>query len=141
MTLVESLRSAGLIVSDIVAQTGKATISLEDDWLIRTVYRAGVNIELEDAQTELGVYRELAKVKKRVCIVDLRAMKSITAEARARYSQDDGLDLVHATALLISSAVSRVIGNFYLTLNKPAVPTRMFNDEALAIDWLEGMSR
>lgn len=132
---------AGRSAVETVADTGKATVYLEGEWLIRTVYKPGVTIELEDAETEIGIYRGLTETRTLAIVIDLRAMKTATSDARARYASDEDADLVCATALLTGSAVSRVIGNFYLTLNKPASPTKLFTNEALAIEWLREMHR
>ena len=42
-----------------------------------------------------------------------------------------------AVALVVDTPVSRVLGNFYLGLSKPHIPSRLFNDEAEALDWLK----
>ncbi len=39
--------------------------------------------------------------------------------------------------LLIGSPVSRVIGNFFMGLNKPIYPTKLFTDPQKAIRWLQ----
>jgi hypothetical protein len=41
-----------------------------------------------------------------------------------------------AFAILIDSSVSRVVGNFFLGINKPAVPTKLFTNEKEAVKWL-----
>jgi hypothetical protein len=42
-----------------------------------------------------------------------------------------------ADAFMISSTAMRLISNFYLRINKPQRPTRMFTDEKEAIEWLK----
>ena len=41
-----------------------------------------------------------------------------------------------AQALVIDSGPSRVMGNFFLGLNKPRFPTKLFTSEAKAEAWL-----
>ena len=41
-------------------------------------------------------------------------------------------------ALLVSSALSKAVGNFYIGLSKMHIPTRLFNDPSRAVDWLKG---
>ena len=45
-----------------------------------------------------------------------------------------------ATALLTSSPVSKTIGNFFMGLNKPLSPTRLFTNSDKAIQWLHTFS-
>jgi hypothetical protein len=46
-----------------------------------------------------------------------------------------------ATALIISSPLSRAIGNFFLGLNRTSMPTRLFTSEADALAWLSEYTR
>lgn len=41
-----------------------------------------------------------------------------------------------ADAFMITSTALKVIGNFYLRVNKPVRPTRMFTSETDAVEWL-----
>ena len=62
-------------------------------------------------------------------------------EASARgLSGPEALVVSHAVALLVGSPLSRAIGNFYLGFNRPTVPTRIFNAEAAALEWLQTFS-
>lgn len=70
------------------------------------------------------------------CLIDMREVRSATKEAR-EYLADEGSKLIKAGALLIGSAVTRAIGNIFLTINKPPVPTKLFTDENEAKLWLK----
>lgn len=69
------------------------------------------------------------------CLIDMRDLKSATAEARA-YMGVGGAAYITAGALLIGSPVTKMIANLFLMMNKPPVPTRMFTDEKAAREWL-----
>jgi hypothetical protein len=56
--------------------------------------------------------------------------------ARAEFACRD--DVVSAVALIVGTPLSRVIGNFYLSVNRPIAPTRLFDDEPSAVAWLHG---
>jgi hypothetical protein len=45
-------------------------------------------------------------------------------------------DLQAAVALIVGTPLTRVMANFFLSVNKPVFPTRMFDDEASAVAWL-----
>jgi hypothetical protein len=79
---------------------------------------------------------KISKGKKLPLLVDSRNIKSMEREARVYYAGEEGRKSVSACALLIGSPVSRVIGNFFMGLNKPLVPTRLFTSETEAIEWL-----
>ena len=43
---------------------------------------------------------------------------------------------VSAIALLLESSLQRTLGNLYLNVSHPTIPTRIFTDERLAVLWL-----
>ena len=49
-----------------------------------------------------------------------------------------GTKLFLAQAIIVDSPVSRLIGSFFLGLNKPPFPTKLFTSEADAVEWLKG---
>ncbi len=99
-------------------------------------FRAGAEVTLDDARTNVALCLERNAGRRRPLLVDLRAVKSQTAEARAYLAGREGSQVSQAVGLLIGSPVSRVLGNFYLGLNKPSVPTRLFTSEEEAQAWL-----
>ena len=58
-------------------------------------------------------------------------------EARHHFSVKDRDSKTCAFGILIGSTTSRVLGNFYLGINKPTVPTKLFDNEEEAIKWLK----
>ena len=65
-------------------------------------------------------------------------MNSFSREARLYFSTDEVADCVSACGIVVGTPVSKVLGNFYLGLSNPRLPSRLFtsNDEAVA--WLKG---
>ncbi len=45
-------------------------------------------------------------------------------------------DLVSAVALVVGTPLSRMMGNFFLSVSRPMAPTRLFEDEASELAWL-----
>lgn len=43
-----------------------------------------------------------------------------------------------AFAMLVDTPLSRTLDNFYLGLNKPPLPTRLFTTEDKGLEWLKG---
>ena len=41
-----------------------------------------------------------------------------------------------ASAIIINSLSQKLLGNFYLKINKPNEPTKMFSDKKKAIEWI-----
>jgi hypothetical protein len=68
---------------------------------------------------------------------DVTRVKSIDREAREEFSKGDGIAMMPACALLIKSPVNQILGNFFMFVNKPLIPTRLFTSQQDAFEWLE----
>jgi hypothetical protein len=96
------------------------------------------NIEMDEKIAELCVKERLAFSKgvSYPAIIDMKGLKSVNKKAR-EYMQKEGSALLKAGALLIGSPVSRVLGNIFLSLNTPEIPTRLFTDKEDALNWIK----
>jgi hypothetical protein len=112
------------------------SISLGEDGILRAWAAPGTEETLDNARLHLEVICRLADGGRPPILVDLRNIKSTTRDARKLYGSGEFAACVCAAALVVGSAVSRVIGNFYLGLNKSEYPTRLFSEESEALDWL-----
>lgn len=71
-------------------------------------------------------------------LVDLEGSRSITKEARNYLQGSEASRAACAVALLVSSPVSRMIGNFMNYINRPQIPLQLFTTEEKARTWLKG---
>ncbi|MBV6643319.1 MAG: hypothetical protein KI791_21545 [Cyclobacteriaceae bacterium] len=69
------------------------------------------------------------------CLFDVSKIKHSTKEARD-FLAKEGNELVTASAILVDSAVVKMAANFYVSVNKPVKPTRLFTDKDSALTWL-----
>jgi hypothetical protein len=121
--------------------TRTATTWLDDDGILRSVNVPGCEQTLEDALANYEATRQVSLGISRPLLVDASHVKSVSREARNVYSRPENVELTVALALLTGSPVSRVIGNFFIGLNRTAMPTRVFNSEPDAIAWLRTFLR
>nr|WP_187262283.1 hypothetical protein [Pontibacter beigongshangensis] len=66
---------------------------------------------------------------------DITKVKKSTKEARD-FMANEGNEQVTASAILVTSPVLRMMANFYISVNKPKNPSRMFTDKREALEWL-----
>jgi hypothetical protein len=69
-------------------------------------------------------------------VIDIRNIKSITKEARDFLASKEGCEGVLAAGVLIDSAIGKMLGNFFIRINKPLVPTKLFTNLQNAKEWL-----
>jgi hypothetical protein len=107
------------------------------DGIARTCVKPGIDITLEHAVENSKIVNGLYTDHKFPILIDSRGIKSMSYEARHHFSVRGRDTNTCAFAIIIGSTISRVLGNFYLGINKPTVPTRLFDNEDAAIDWLQ----
>ena len=106
----------------------------ELDSIPQTLQTAQENIEAQ-ARIRDALGKEMTRV-----LIDMRQTTRITREARNYYAGERTASIQRATALLVASPLSATIANFFMGLNEPLSPTRMFTNEDEAIDWLRSHS-
>jgi hypothetical protein len=67
---------------------------------------------------------------------NIRQVKNSTQEARNYLASAEGSERIICCAMLIDSTIGAMIGNFFVRINKPIVPVRIFVDETEAKAWL-----
>ena len=105
--------------------------------ICQTVVKPDAIIDLADAMENTNIVEGLSNGNLYPLLVDVRKIKSISKEARNHFSMRNRQPGVKAIAMLVKSPVSRVIGYFFVSLNKPNVPFRLFTSEEKAMKWLE----
>jgi hypothetical protein len=99
--------------------------------------RPGLVADLDDAVVNVAAVGQLAAGLPRPLLLDMRAhATAATRECREYYAGVEAQKVNVAVAMLVRSNISRVIGNFFLGLNKTRFPFRMFSDVDEAVAWL-----
>lgn len=117
-----------------------ATIELLDEVLVLLTPKRGAE-DLEGARSSVDAIVKicLERGRKVRLIVDIRNIGTLSREARIEYQSERSAASVLGNALIVDSGVSRVIGNFFIGLNKGSMPTRLFTTVDAARAWLEGL--
>lgn len=115
----------------------KSKLWLGEDGIVRIIWVPGAEVTLEDAQETMATYLKINQGRKRPLFVDTKTMKSLAREARHYYASEEAARVASAVAVIVGTPVSRVLGNFYLGLSNPHLPTRLFSSEEDALEWLK----
>lgn len=70
-------------------------------------------------------------------ISDSRCVKDFIKEAREYLADEKNTQYLSAGAILVQNRSQRIIGNFFLQINKPSIPSKIFVDRMEALKWLE----
>lgn len=112
------------------------TLWVDELGIVHIRYSDNIRITLEIAKEEVRRAHEAGGGGKVVELVDLTNVGSVDREARMFYAGEEASQVLAAAALLTKSLAGRVIGNFFLGINKPQTPVKLFDEEREAIEWL-----
>lgn len=118
--------------------TRTAKIWLDEHGICRFDVQSGKCLELEDAREAFQAVLSLCDGSLPSILIDVRYMQAISKEAREFFSQKDNTRRIALLAFLVDSPLSTLLVNFYIGLNPPGIPTKLFTQEEEAIQWLKG---
>jgi hypothetical protein len=120
--------------------TPVANLILDNDVLFVKM-KAG--IEFDEATLE-GLFiasNQLVEFKKRHVIVDTRKSFNSSPEVRNLYATDKYINYRYSDSFIVNSLPMRLLVNFYISFHKPKIPTKMFNNEKKAIEWINSLKK
>lgn len=95
----------------------------------------GAEMNLDDARENVAACFELAGERRTPVLVDMRGVRRQTREAREYFAGPEAARMTGPVALLVSSPVSRVLGNFFIRFAQPS-ETALFTSVSAAVGWL-----
>lgn len=122
-------------------ETRTAAVAKEDGLLVVRI-RPGVRQTLEDARANVDACVEISGSERPGMLLDITHALSLDPPVRHFYTGAVVLDVCSALALVVEiSPLGRIMGNVYLRVANPGIPTRVFDNEAKARAWLRARGR
>jgi len=126
-------------VNSRIITTRTARQWLGDDGIGRRVNLPNSKESLSDAIENIAACAELCGGSKTLALIDCRGMSSISREAREYYAGEEASKITKACAILVDSPLTRLIGNFFMRVNRTTYPIKLFTSEKDALIWLRGI--
>lgn len=117
-------------------ETQGARIRLINSSLVENVIIDYTSIDTEEVLKIKEVNLQLTDGKPYAVLVDSGLFTSITKEARELSASTEFAQRTIAKALLVHSLGHRIVGEFYIKINKPIIKTKIFTNRDKAIEWL-----
>ncbi|MDH5542458.1 MAG: STAS/SEC14 domain-containing protein [Nitrospinota bacterium] len=118
--------------------TRVSCICIDENNISRVNINENAEVDLADAEEIISTILKIRGGEILPVCIDIRKLKSISREARQYFASDDRPRVGNAVALVVESSTTRVIGNFFLGLNKPSYPLKIFQNVNDATGWLKG---
>lgn len=114
----------------------KIIFRLSEDNILYTSCVPKTEMTLEDGIESTHISAEMVKNTPRPLLCDLTNVVKMSKECRSHFAGADHAKTFSKCALIVTSPISTLIGNFFLGLNKPLKPTRLFTNREEGLKWL-----
>lgn len=118
-------------------ELASATISLRSDRIILYSIKDDITISAKDSSEMVDAAGKLGDYQKFPVLIIGGNHTLADKEAREFGASREGTKYAVAVAFVLKSLAQKILGNAYLKINKPIVPTALFDSEEKAIEWLK----
>jgi hypothetical protein len=108
---------------------------IEDD-VLHGYYKKDCILSLKAAKEVVALRLALQKGKTYKGLVYITHVKVVGEDAK-QFLAKEGYEGVEKAALVSSSVFMTILGNIFISFNKPIRPTRLFSNKEDAVKWLK----
>ena len=106
--------------------------------IIHYTYLPNSEVDVAEHQRNHDALIELIGSKQKYpLLIDADEFINVTPEARKFIRKLESVVPISARAMIITSLGHRILASFYIKIQKPIVPTKIFNNYADGIQWLQ----
>jgi hypothetical protein len=117
--------------------TSKCRVRLLEPNLLENKILDGFTMDVGDVEELKKVNIAMTEDGHYAILVIFGHLSEVTKGARELIASKEFQRNTIAKALLVDNIGHRLVGNFYLAVNRPHIKTRLFTDRELAIKWLK----
>ena len=114
-----------------------ALVHLRNDGILHLHIKSRAHVDMNSARQMLKAMRIIGDGLKYPVLIDAGEFAGIDPDVRAFSASEEGNIYTLADAVAYHSLAQKLIANFYVTHDRPVVPTRTFSDNETAIEWLK----
>ena len=120
----------------------EAVVNLHSDvfWLASPVLaiciKGPCSIDTTDTDAIFAAFDRLGVVTPTALLADIRTLRGVSLGVRHHMASERAARYLSCVALIADNPLTRTIGNFFMRLNRPPFPVRIFDAEDEALRWL-----
>lgn len=119
-----------------VVENDYVTLWIEDDILV-ILYKKDSVIGLDAAKEIMALIKNFTHGVPHLVLSYNKNIKTISKEAREFFATKEGCEGIIKGAIVVDSGFSKIIGNLFLSVNKPVVEGKLFSNREEAVEWLK----
>src|SRR5262245_59003398 len=120
-----------------VRETEKIRFILSADDIVHIECLPNTVMTITEGIISTMVVREIVNSTPLPMLCDLTNVVRLTRECREHFAGPEHAAIFTRCALIVSSPIAKIIGNFFLGANAPLRPTRLFTNKVEALKWLK----
>jgi hypothetical protein len=111
-------------------------LRIKDNILIAS-YKKNLIINLDIAKKIVLQRQSFTRGQKMAVMIFSQGVTGIDKPAREFFASPKGTEGLSASAIVVNSPFSRLLGNFFLRVNKAPIPVKLFSNISSAEKWLQ----
>ncbi len=115
----------------------KIKFTLRDDNILQTECFPNTIMNLEDGKESTRISAEMVNYEPLPLLCDLTNVVRMSQDCRKHFAGPEHAETFSKAALIVTNPISKIIGNFFLGLNKPIKPTKLFTSKEEGLKWLK----
>lgn len=112
------------------------TMVIHDNQLIEFKVKQGVSLSAEDVWLSRDLSVNYMPNKKFFVLTEAEGEFRPTQEARRAGASEEYSKHVNALAFYSNNLALKILGNLFIKVSRPIVPTRFFDEREKALEWL-----
>lgn len=118
-------------------ETENTSSEFIDDYLLHIKIKEFKELQLSDYKEIKQWVKETIVDKKIVNLLEFNPGSSSSRESREYASSKNGNNLNIGAAIVVNNLGQQLIGDYYLKINKPLNPTKIFSNKEKALSWIK----
>lgn len=115
----------------------ESSVNFRSDGLVCVHIKTSNDVEIKHVVEIVSALEKFGNGKKFPLLITTQKYTLPSPEARTYIATAESDPFASAEAYVIQSFSQKLVGNIYISFNKPARPTRIFTSEEKAIEWLK----
>lgn len=112
-------------------------IKLRSDGIVQFDLRNRDDFSVDDLKEINAAVGILGDQKPYPLLINVKHFLNADNELRTYAASEESNRYTIADAFVVNSMAVKFIGNFYISFNKPSRPTKIFDSETTAVEWLK----
>ena len=129
---LENTHNSDFIIREIETRSIRIIVRKDNIIEVHAQPQWSAKMDLENALENTEALKRASSTKIKLLV--FMSVGKFTKDARKHYASQGGI--AERTAVIAKSKLSQLTANFFLGINKPSSPVKLFNEKSKAVEWL-----